>query len=466
MQLQHLHPTVAPAHPDAHHRSALELQETLLRVFEALDRADIPCCVLHGYDRFPDSLPDSDVDCLVAPGVAPRTLAAVLHAHRQQIGAELAQVIWHQQGHTFILARRSGQGSWSFLRLDICTAIRLRQYVLYLAETVLRTRRRGPGFWIPDPSIELGHYLARCILRGRMEHPHMGRLTALHAQAPDGSDKQVRRFWSPASAHLICSAIRSGNRQVLCDRSRPLARELLARSALRHPLYAAGNWLANQWRRASQACRPRSGLDISFHGPDGVGKSSVIQAVERDLAPAFFGTHSTTFAPRLLRRTGPRVDWERPHAVPPRPYWFSMAKGANWVVDYTLGHLLLVRPALARSQLFLFDRYAADLVVDPRRYLYRGPRWLLRVVWRLALKPQLQFLLQAPGDAVHARKQELPPEEIDRQVREFSALLGASGTGRRLDASMPLARVIADAEDAIVQFLVARTARRLNLELT
>jgi len=86
----------------------------------------------------------------------------------------------------------------------------------------------------------------------------------------------------------------------------------------------------------------------------------------------------------------------------------SLAKAIYWVLDYTVGYYLKVRPAITRSTLMIFDRYLVDALVDPRRYRFGGPQWALRLAWSLIPKPHLVILLDAPVEVVRARKQEVP----------------------------------------------------------
>lgn len=71
----------------------------------------------------------------------------------------------------------------------------------------------------------------------------------------------------------------------------------------------------------------------------------------------------------------------------------------------------------------LFDRYAFDLEMDPRRFRIRLPRRWLRLAGRLAPKPDLIFCLDGDPEEIASRKGELPLEEVRRQVewiRDFA----------------------------------------------
>ncbi|MCA1685043.1 MAG: thymidylate kinase-like protein, partial [Planctomycetia bacterium] len=116
-------------------------------------------------------------------------------------------------------------------------------------------------------------------------------------------------------------------------------------------------------------------------------------------------------------------------------------------------------PALARFTLVLYDRHLVDTLVDPKRYRYTGPAWLLRLIWRLIPKPDLVILLDAPADVIRSRKQEVPPEETRRQCEAYRSLVGAMPNGHVVDAARPPEQVAADVDGIILRYLASRVAR-------
>jgi thymidylate kinase len=199
-------------------------------------------------------------------------------------------------------------------------------------------------------------------------------------------------------------------------------------------------------------------------GADGAGKSTVLEAVRESVAPAFRLTRACHLSPALFRRrsqAGPVTD---PHGQPPRSFIGSIVKAGYWLFDYTVGYHFIVRPALVRSSLVLFDRYLVDALVDSRRYRYGGPRSLLRLIWKLVPKPDLVILLDAPAEVLQARKQEVPFVESMRQREAYREIVERMPNGHIVDAAQPLNKVVADTNNIIIDFLAARTARRLGLE--
>ncbi|MGA7342876.1 MAG: hypothetical protein WBE72_06290 [Terracidiphilus sp.] len=228
---------------------------------------------------------------------------------------------------------------------------------------------------------------------------------------------------------------------------------------------SAGNRSAAQGNPSpgfSGGIRP-SGLWVSFLGPDGSGKSSVIARYVPSMEPYFRGVRQFHLRPGLLRGTAaaqiPNTD---PHGQEPRGWLASTAKALYFWADYTLGYWFRVRPLLARSQLVVFDRYYHDLPIDARRFRYGGPRWLARLIARLIPLPDLMLVLDAPPDLLQARKQEVTAEESVRQSEAYRAVaLSDSVRGRAVlvDASQPLEQVVRDCKVRTLDLLATRTRR-------
>ena len=130
------------------------------------------------------------------------------------------------------------------------------------------------------------------------------------------------------------------------------------------------------------------------------------------------------------------------------------------VIRCWLGYWLHVWPALVRSTFVGFDRYYHDVLVDPRRYRYGGPRWFARLTCAWVPKPDLWILLDAPASVIRARKNEIPLAEIERQRLLYRELVAHLPGGHIVDASRSPDEVAHAVARIIIDFLAARTARR------
>src|SRR5437879_3354306 len=86
----------------------------LLRVLDVLEREGVPCVLLHGYEQYPRRIP-SDVDCLLPASAVPGRLATILHANREEIGADLVQWVDGGGARFIALAGRGQDGTWAVL---------------------------------------------------------------------------------------------------------------------------------------------------------------------------------------------------------------------------------------------------------------------------------------------------------------------------------------------------------------
>jgi thymidylate kinase len=430
----------------------------LTAVLDVLDRAGVPYCLPHGFsDRA-----GSDVDCVIPADVRPEQVAAVLHENRAAIGAEVVRCL---SGHV-VLATAAPDGPPSFVDLDLSSDYELNGHRFYHGGEILAGRRRQGSYWVPAAAIEFGCSLVRRVGKGRLDDGHAQRLSDRFRGDPAGCRKQIARFWSPASAAVIAAAAESGDWDAVRRDLAGLRAELLRRAMLRHPPRLLGHGLSRLARRVKRYARPEGGVGVVFLGPDGAGKSSVIAAVRRDLAGVFPTSICLSFPPAMLRRLLGRSEGPvtLPHALSPRSPLASVARAVGyWFVYYTVGYWLDVRPALARSTLVLHDRHMVDALVDPARYRYAGPRWLLRLIWRLIPKPDLIVLLDAPAAVLQARKQEVAFEVTARQRDAYRTLLGELGGGHVVDVARPMEQVASEVDAIILRLLGERARRRLDV---
>lgn len=183
---------------------------------------------------------------------------------------------------------------------------------------------------------------------------------------------------------------------------------------------------------------------IAFLGCDGSGKSAVITGIGERLQAHGVAVEHGHWMPKALRRqvaADKPVAAEDPHGLPPRGAFLSVMKlmwlAANWWLAWWRD----LRSA-SRRGVVLFDRYHADLLVDPRRYRYGGPMGLARLASCFMPQPDLVVYLDAPAEVLLARKQEVSLAALERSRTAYLALAARNGRIRVIDASRPLEAVL------------------------
>jgi len=173
------------------------------------------------------------------------------------------------------------------------------------------------------------------------------------------------------------------------------------------------------------------GFVIAILGVDGVGKSTLIDAIKPVLDKAtnnaLFVQHlRPSLLPPLARLKGKKAVHEgpvlEPHASPPSGIIGSLIRLVYLTLDYILGYWVKIRPKIAKQPaIVLFDRYAYDMAIDPLRFRIGLSGKVVEWFTRLAPKPDLIICLYASPEVIASRKQELPLEETRRQVKALRA---------------------------------------------
>jgi len=208
-----------------------------------------------------------------------------------------------------------------------------------------------------------------------------------------------------------------------------------------------------QAQSSSGDCATR-GLWIAVFGPDGVGKSAVIERLQANPCGAFCGSARFHFRPRFGRGDLGRTPVTRPHAQRPRGLILSICKLVYWLLDCWFGYLFFVAPNLRMSRLVIFDRYLPDTAVDPFRYrLPASAMKFAACIARLAPRPDLSILLDAPAETVQQRKREVSPDESHRQRFEYLNMFRSLPASLVTNADGPIAEVVDNVTAAIRHFM-------------
>jgi thymidylate kinase len=408
-----------------------------------------------------DSL--TDLDVVVARESLPQIPRLVIQFCAAE-GVQLVQVLQHEQNaNYFVCSSIDGGSHVRHFAADFCGDFFHLGKRLLTAEALLanRTRRESNGaegrFFVPAPAKAFAYYLTKRIDKGELGEREGEYLSGQWERDSDGASVELRQFWGPDDIGLLTRAASERRWEEVRARLPELRRAMIDR--VRPTLRERGA----EWRRRLRRVLHPTGYLVAVLGPDGVGKSTMLDQVERELAPAFRRTARYHLRPGFGRSKGTDSVCTDPHAPSSYGIVRSTAKLVLWWADYTIGYARAVLPRLVGSSFVLFDRYYYDLTVDPRRYRYGGPLSLAQAVGRLLPRPDLIVVLDAPAATVRARREELPLDEIVRQRQAYRRLVEAAPNACMIDASRPADEVATAVARTIIDRLAARTASRLGL---
>lgn len=395
---------------------------------------ELPHAFLRGHRELPRIRPGSDIDLLVPAahlGRFDEALAAACAEHHARIWQRSRAGFLTQ----YLLHARTPDGRHTFLCLDVhsCEAC---FGVPFLEAGALLPDDPGPDD--PHDAVPaagaLADFLGPYLSGGQVRSDYAQRVARVLADEPQVAERLLCELFGRRLAKELAGLFEAESLDGLQTRARHARRVLLARRFVRAPLRSLGGLVAFGYgTRLRPLWRPR-GLFLAFLGTDGAGKSTVLEALERELAPAFRSAESATWhlRPMLLpqldtllhlgRSTYTLEDMARPHRARPSGRLLSNLRVAYYWLDYVLGYAWKVLPRRRRSSLILFDRYFYDYLVDPLRSRVRRGTLLARLLASWVPRPDEVVVISAQFERVRARKQELSPEESAYQLAAYESL--------------------------------------------
>jgi len=440
-------------------RPSRSREDFLSSLFSALDCNQVRYCVLHSWEELPQNL-SSDLDIAVHPQ-DDQNLVLVFRL-LQKKGYWLVQVInYFVESYCFRFLWFEGPAINS-LAVDVIFKHQRGALIAPSVKLLLSRRRRHGMFWVPAPEAEFTYLLARKIWKGTAPVRQQRRLKLLVEQlGRPTAEKLAGEFLLGTLKVRVVEACAS-------ERLNPLLAQIKAQawqtSLVRNPLRLIADLLSDRMRLVRRWLQP-TGLSVAVMGPDGAGKSTLIEHLVQAVGPAFDSHRLFHWRPMLLWRRKTTRDTTRPHSLPPHGHWWSVTRLFAHLLDYWLGYWLVIRPVLARSGLVVFDRYFDDEPIDAKRYCYGGPLWLARMLRRLIPQPDLILVLDATEEAVLFRKQELGPGEVQRQRELHARCIDRRSSTRVINATGSISQVIAEAVTTVIEHLSQRFERQQGRRL-
>ncbi len=428
-----------------------QVLHSLAALSTALERSGVKYCVLHGWQT--SDVAQGDFDLAIEPDRV-KTLERML-AH--DCGTRIVQLLQHETTGFFFVAQCEGDASLALV--DAASDYRRDGRIYMSAADLLHGTQMRHGLRAAGAATEFKYLLIKKISKLSIPAHQRDRLGELNDTLGVEAGKVTGELFGQhdgARVHEWINTRRWGD----LDADLPRLRRLLRREVLRHdPLNWLRYWLpelGREWRR----WRNPTGLFVAVLGPDGAGKSTLIDNLRTRLRGAFRNTDSFHLRPGVFgaRSEGPPVT--NPHGLESRSPGISAAKIAYYVAEYALGYALRLRPALARTTLILSDRYFDDLLIDPRRYRYGGPQWLVRRARFFVPQPDLWFILDVPEKSLLERKREVSDDELSRQRRAYRELGAAIPNAFILDGSATADRVGKAAAELCLDHLHSRYRAR------
>ena len=152
-----------------------------------------------------------------------------------------------------------------------------------------------------------------------------------------------------------------------------------------------------------------SNFIISFMGVDGSGKTTLSKKLEK----IFKKSKYLHLKPYILFQDQ-RTVIKYPQNKKKSSFVLSLFRLLSWLISYKVFFLID-----KNKKIYIFDRYAHDILIDPLRYKHSLSLNLTKFILNFFPKPKLWIFLNPSLKTIESRKHELPRNELKRQIRDY-----------------------------------------------
>ena len=446
---------------------------TLRKLFADFSEQGVRYAVLRNHEQLPDRVGSRDIDLLAHPGDLKRAKTVVM-ALASNFGLSVSDVFEDDMFFSIWFFRRVGEGLPFTLSIDIFPGRRVYGLELYSVEEALAGSRTYRGIPVVQERFVLLDKVMYHLAVGKPTHEKYDQLFARIARENhDRLVEDLAPFVGQSEARQRIDATAAGNASTIPGLSRQKRLLMLSR-VMSHDLLSG---IAGASRFLVFRVRDQfvfRGLFLSVSGPDGSGKTTVIDMVIAQLV-SIYGEGAVSYAhfrPSILPRiaevarkagTIETVDenYDQPHRAKPSGIAGSVARLGYYWLDYIGGYFRSVRPVLKRREVMLFDRYYYDMIADSLRSRISLPMPLLRFMGRILPLPRYAFFINVDPEESYRRKQELTMERIV-QLNQRYGDLARRGWLIAIDNNGAPEKAAAAIVDRIVQDRHSKAVRKLQ----
>lgn len=416
-----------------------------------IDQHNIPYALVGRTEGYPENI-GSDVDIVI-----PRDCIADFHKMIWNIedkDTKIIQMFQHEIVAFFYIVFHFDGNTRLFIQPDVCTDYYRKGRLLLTADYLLYGKRNAEqgGFYVLAPEKEFLYYLLKKVDKRSLSAEQFEHIRHSFMQNQKAAMSEATHFWSDDDLKIIKTSMENNDYKML---GHNLAKLQDGIHSSHRKQYL--DIIKNVHLKINRILKP-TGFTIAIMGPDGSGKTTVMNQFKKDIEPAFRRIQQFHLYP--VPQTGGEIVNTDPHGKTKRAFILSVLKLCYILFIYRIGHTRLVMPKKIRSTLTIFDRYYDDILVDPVRYRNGTPDWIVKMIGWFIPKPELWFFLDCPTEVIQARKSEVTPEETERQRHAYLKLASTKKNSLVLNTNRKVEDISIDACRFICELLNKRAKKR------
>ena len=318
-----------------------------------------------------------------------------------------------------------------FLNLDLYGELSRKNIIYFDEKNIFNTLRYYKNIPILSPEKEFINYFIKKLDKKDFTENKFQYLCSLYSSNKELCKIEARRFFPNVYKMVLEAFMENDFEKIQKNQSVIIADFYTLKN------YNIARKLVYAIRIIKRIYKP-TGLVVSFMGPDGSGKSTIIEKLLTRKLP--FRRKDYFHLKPIAFNKSKSITISDPHIQAPYSSAKSYIKLLYFIYQYNIGWLKKIDKLKIKSSLIIFDRYFDDILVDTKRYRYGGSLSIAKFISYFIPKPDLYFIFTTDAKVIYERKQEVSFEELKRQIKRYRTL----ADGKRyfnIDVNQPVGDV-------------------------
>jgi thymidylate kinase len=385
----------------------------IFKFFKFLNSNNINYSIINGYKDIIEQInTESDIDILFKQKDFLQ-IEKVIKKFCKEQNIKMVQVLYHDlwAKNIFLFNPKDGK----YLNLDLYGELSRKEIVFFNEEEIFSSLKVYESIPILSTEKEFISYLIKKLDKDDLSKNNFIHLHTLYYNDKSKCDEILKKFF-PTLYSTISNLFETNDFELIQKSRNKLIVNFYSLKSIDYK-----RRYLNTLRTIKRILNP-TGFTISFLGPDGSGKSTVIDGLLKNRLP-FRRKDYFHLKPIVNKKSFTNNEMiTDPHKYNPYSKSKSYIKLLYFIYQYSFGWMKNISKLKIKSSLIIFDRYFDDLLVDNKRYRYGGSMAIAKLARLFIPKPDLYFILTADANIIYERKQEVPFEELERQIVEYRAL--------------------------------------------
>lgn len=404
------------------------LPSFISKVFQMIEDNGFNYAVLRNYEELPYYNKSRDIDILIRKQDYTAIRKKMTHLCEQE-NIFIVSYFKSERLRTFICGTIA-ENNIELMQFDFFIHTSAYGHIILTAEEMLSSRKKENGVYHVDKVYQLlDKYLYLKYIGSKLPQKYESLKDSL-ISSPD-LEKVLYSFGISSFAELENMSMMEFRRKV----SKRMVGSL--KNIFSFWKYYLGNLLIYK------------GYSIGFTGPDGSGKTTIInnlcekysmvysRIAVHHFRPTMFGNLGEVAHNAKMKKTVDK-NFDKPHRGGRVGTLNSLLRLFYYSIDYIVGYWMKIRKILERRELVIFDRYYSDIICDSSRSRIYMPTKFLYWFGRLFI-PALNYniLLTASTTTILNRKNELDKEGVEAINKNIDYLKYKKGYYKVLNEGTP-----------------------------